>query len=123
MTIDEKRIKAAIFLKWTDVERATSNGMVCGKPPVGSGYVVGLNSMAWFNLDSDLNAMHEAEKVLDDKQKTEYSTFLFVLQGADLKRMQRDMDEDEQWWYVATATAPQRFEAFGLTLGLWKEGE
>jgi hypothetical protein len=54
---------------------------------------------------SDLNAMHEAEKVLTLEQKSVYCLELNKL------------------IYGMCATAAQRAEAFLKTLGLWEDGE
>lgn len=54
----------------------------------------------------DLNAMHEAEKVLNDDQ---WSTY------ADLLRL-----ECGHCFRLAAATAKQRAEAFLKTLNLWQ---
>ena len=54
---------------------------------------------------SDLNAMHEAEKVLTNIQRERYRTELIYHYGAG----------------DVFATAAQRAEAFLRTLNLWKE--
>ncbi len=56
-----------------------------------------------FDPLNDLNAMHEAEKVLSPDQGYEYATHLAVMGTG---------------W---SATAAQRAEAFLKCLGLWKE--
>ena len=56
---------------------------------------------------NDLNAMHEAEKVLTDEQKREYRICLFRLCDCYAGR-------------EVHATAAQRAEAFLKTLNLWK---
>jgi hypothetical protein len=65
------------------------------------------------NYFADLNAMHEAEKMLrrapDTFQPGGIGHYLCLL--------------DEMFDEPITSTAAQRAEAFGLTLGLWKEGE
>ena len=58
---------------------------------------------------NDLNAMHEAEKVLSPQQWTDYVTLLCA------------MTRDRNGEGLVFATAPQRAEAFLITLGLWKE--
>ena len=66
-----------------------------------------------------LNAMHEAEKVLSDLNHGLFRRLLFTSyynSGGDSDR--RTNDEAERW--RVSATAAQRAEAFGLTLGLWK---
>lgn len=70
---------------------------------------------------NDLNAMHEAEKVLSEYKLLSYGAELIRICGFD----------DAGWWWegisateaarVACATASQRAEAFLRTLGLWRE--
>lgn len=66
------------------------------------------------NYCSDLNAMHEAEKVLLKEWKDgcvlwlEYTHYLMLICSAHLSEH---------------ATARQRAEAFLRTLGKWEEGE
>jgi hypothetical protein len=66
------------------------------------------------NYLSDLNAMHEAEKILSSEQCYEYRRILdsptnFV-EGVHAAR-----------YYTFNATASQRAEAFLRTLNLWKD--
>ena len=56
---------------------------------------------------NDLNAMHEAEKTLFPAHEAEWYHKLHTICG-------------DSWRIALTATATQRAEAFGLTLGLWK---
>ena len=56
---------------------------------------------------NDLNAMHEAEKVLTSEQVTSY---VYSLESMN-----------EQWSTPAFATAFQRAEAFLRTIGKWEE--
>jgi hypothetical protein len=63
---------------------------------------------------SDLNAMHEAEKMLTDAQMSAYEREL----GALTCRLSMVDGPGYKLWH---ATAPQRAEAFLRTLGLWKE--
>ena len=56
---------------------------------------------------SDLNAMHEAEKVLTKEQRRKYVRTLFQTTNTD--------------WDSHCATAAQRAEAFLKTLNLWEE--
>lgn len=67
----------------------------------------------------DLNAMHDAEKVLPY-----YPDYLFHLReivGPFPEAMSEWGDHD--WADVVRATARQRAEAFLRTIGKWKEGE
>lgn len=63
---------------------------------------------------NDLNAMHEAEKMLDDDQWLEYMLNL-------LDKMHKHADRGK--WTVCrdcmSSAAAQRAEAFGMTLKLW----
>ena len=67
------------------------------------------------NYLNDLNAMHEAEKVLTDEQDLEYSESLEQVVGA---RFNSNNGEDMR--RLRSATAAQRAEAFLRTLNLWK---
>jgi hypothetical protein len=68
---------------------------------------------AWHPLPdhlNDLNAMHEAEKMLVSLQWVSYS-----------RRLQTLCDESVTW--PIHATASQRAEAFLRTIGKWKESK
>jgi hypothetical protein len=58
---------------------------------------------------NDLNAMHDAEKVLTSEQVTSYVDSLESM--------------NERWSTPAFATASQRAEAFLRTIGKWKEAK
>ena len=58
---------------------------------------------------SDLNAMHEVEKVLTEPQQQRYLELLFNNFGKN------------GVWMVCHATAAQRAEAFLRTLNLWTD--
>jgi len=64
---------------------------------------------------SDFNAMHEAEKVLTEKQIRSYA---FIL--AQVLDTSPTVDLDDQVSNIH-ATAAQRAEAFLRTIGKWKE--
>lgn len=80
------------------------------------------DSNAGWELDSipdylnDLNAMHEAEKVLTDEQDLEYSEALEQVVGARF-----GCNNAEDMRRLRSATAAQRAEAFLRTLGKWKD--
>ena len=67
---------------------------------------------------NDLNAMHEAKKVLTDDQRFAMSCLLKDLVG---KGKFWACCESECWSLIAYATAAQRAEAFLRTLNLWKD--
>jgi hypothetical protein len=67
---------------------------------------------AWHPLPdylNDLNAMHEAEKVLDKRQEDIMNSTLWDI-----------MDGRKYLWH---ATASQRAESFLRTVGKWKEAK
>jgi len=91
----------------------------CGwKPTRSTGFIMDgwshpSKGTEWFPTSSlpdylnDLNAMHEAEKVLTPDEKTDY--IRLVNKG------------DFGYRRLAFATATQRAEAFLRTLGFWKD--
>jgi len=67
---------------------------------------------------NDLNAMHEAEKVLTEEQDLEYSEALEqVVEGRFVTNNAEDMRR------LRSATAAQRAEAFLRTIGKWEEAK
>ena len=63
---------------------------------------------------SDLNAMHEAEKVLSATQRITYADQLCIIWTG------RDDRAVPIWFWITEATAAQRAEAFLKTLGKWE---
>lgn len=63
---------------------------------------------------NDLNAMHEAEKVLSDQQTFFYCNTLERIVNAAIK-------DSKSAWQYSMATAAQRAEAFLRILNLWTE--
>jgi hypothetical protein len=61
---------------------------------------------------NDLNAMHEAEAILTEKQRLFYHVKLMKLQKADFVA---------GFWFLIYATAAQRAEAFLRTINKWEE--
>ena len=61
---------------------------------------------------NDLNAMHEAEKLLPARHR---ATYVYWLNAGYA------VGDAEDTWLVATTTASQRAEAFLRTLGKWEE--
>lgn len=108
MIQEQKRIKIAEACGWREVRLSTQQEhhlksyrtIVIGRP---SGSVS--NTKVAPDYFSDLNAMHEAEKVLTTEQWLSYWSFL--------SEVLKDTS-------ILHATAAQRAEAFGLTLNLWK---
>jgi hypothetical protein len=64
---------------------------------------------------SDLNAMHQAERVLTQQQRIEYVRELgYIWTGRNDRAI-------PNWWFVHDATAIQRAEAFLRTIGKWED--
>lgn len=74
------------------------------------------------NYFHDLNAMHEAEKSIPVILQDRYVHFLAEA-VIDFRLTKFKKLRNELIFIVARATAANRAEAFGLVLGLWKEGE
>ena len=62
---------------------------------------------------NDLNAMRDAEMVLEPDQITDYLEWLGMCSG----------DDAHQVWAYVHATAAQRAEAFLLTIGKWESAK
>jgi len=62
---------------------------------------------------NDLNAMHEAEDVMTEMQRCDYSNHLY-----DLARKHQEVTK--KWRYLSM-TAAQRAEAFLRTINKWEE--
>lgn len=102
MTKDEKRIKIAEACGWTSCQLICGDPM--GRPPNVTNQFKHLPD--YFN---DLNAMHEAEKVLSDSETEQYNDLLGSYLWSGCPASRRNFH----------ATAHQRAEAFGKTLNLW----
>lgn len=122
MTQDEKRIKIARACGWTCT--LDDNQFWRATRPDGS-----FTYELWCSQDNvwsagipdyfhDLNACAEMEKVLTANQANLYRKMLDGITGQAYVGSRHP-----HLCYGHHATATQRAEAFGLTLGLWKEGE
>ncbi len=105
MSPEQQRIKIAEACGWTkrDVDYGPRVGNLWISP---DGLTNGDSNTAFWIPDylNDLNAMHEAEKVLTPEQRVIY--------------WDRLQDVSEYSWHT---TAAQRAEEFLRTLNLWKE--
>jgi hypothetical protein len=99
MNPEQQRIAIAEACGWTEIERINSGefGGLRGVKPNGGRWIVP-------SYCRDLNAMHEAETVLNYEQFDEYYIQLAM-------KMSRPFH----------ATAAQRAEAFLKTLSLWRD--
>jgi hypothetical protein len=108
MTQEEKRIKLAEAGGWTKVHQSWTGQKKACIP--NDSQILPLP-----DYFTDLNAVHELEKVLTDEQWLEYREELrtAILGGIRLV---------SQWCKADLhATAAQRCEALGITLNLWKQ--
>jgi hypothetical protein len=121
MTPQEQNIAIAEACGWTIADQG-EDGAYLMRRPDGEGCEYwkddmhqACNILKMPSYTTDLNAMHEAEKVLSRGEH--YN------QTGGFGRYKTALAEvcDEQ--HPIDATAAQRAEAFGLTLGLWKHGE
>ena len=104
MTPEQQRIKIAEARGWTDAEIVNVGGKIMHGQTEVPDYL------------SDLNAMHEAEKVLTVAQRITYANQIgVVLSGGSVGRA------IPNWWFIHEATAAQRAEAFLRTLDKWEE--
>jgi hypothetical protein len=71
---------------------------------------------AFPNYSNDLNAMHEAEKILEYEKLGGYAAKLYEV----TKAHERGVTPNHNWLCVAQATARQRAEAFLRTIGIWE---
>lgn len=67
----------------------------------------------FFDPLNDLNAMHEAEKILNASQQLEYAMRLHKAHHSERHYLHND-------FFVCHAPAAQRAEAFLKTMNLWK---
>lgn len=71
---------------------------------------------------NDLNAMHEAEKTLDDDQRVEYVRRLTDCDFVEPEELDMLIEHsDRDLWQSAHATAAKRAEAFLKTIGKWED--
>jgi hypothetical protein len=78
-----------------------------------------LNYQILPNYLNDLNAMHEAEKVLTKANWGGYAAELYKITDAH----NHGMSPNHHWLVVAFSTAAQRAEAFLRTIGKWEEAK
>ena len=71
------------------------------------------------NYLNDLNAMHEAEKMLTKANWGGYAAELYRITDAH----NHGISPNHHWLAVAFSTASQRAEAFLRTIGKWEEAK
>jgi hypothetical protein len=114
MKPESQRIAIAEACGWIDIKPSGRlDGQILAYPP--KNFIVG-NREELPNYLNDLNAMHEAEKVLTSEQRFSYVEELEKILGLTDEVICSVIS-----WITAHATAAQRAEAFLRTLGLWKD--
>lgn len=112
MTDDEMRIAIAEAEGWTKIRMTIKGAGAPERRPSPHGWCRGRKYEAPLpNYLGCLNAMHEAEKVLDGKQRFDYINNL-----ANLTYPKQWSGNEMPDWYSHHATAKQRAEAFCRTL-------
>lgn len=120
MSDDEINAAIAESLGWSLVGTSIRAGRPPGADYVGSEFIP--------NYCTDLNAMHEAEKVLDgvhswNGEEHHYNAeeaYMGHLTNIIVRNSGQKISDD---WQLVCATARQRAEAFLRTLGKWKEAQ
>jgi hypothetical protein len=113
MSPEQQQIAIATACGWINVAPV----IVKNVKHEGDDITVGISSDDGWIPDylGDLNAMHEAEKVLTAAQRITYADQLCILwTGSDDRAV-------PIWFWLTEATAAQRAEAFLRTLRLWQE--
>lgn len=107
MKPEQQQIAIAEACGWAKCEHLASLDLTTGIPPVNNPPKYGTYENGRAQLPdylNDLNAMHEAEKVLTHEQFDDYYVRLCIVMSRPYH-----------------ATAAQRAQAFLRTLGLWEE--
>ena len=114
--MNDKQINIAIAeaCGWKDISHRKFMTPLGNKPTGPNSYTV---DQPVPRYTTDLNAMHEAEKMLDDPQTEEFVNNLCRILDFTTNEPWQDYDV----FQVVHTTARQRAEAFLKTLNLWKD--
>ena len=115
MTLEQQRIAIAEACGWEYCRYIEGLRNVCGIPPNSwkGNYISGLD-VAWTpDYLNDLNAMHEAEKILPDNNQMKF-------RGELVDMMRPKYGFESACLLAIHATAAQRAEAFLRTTGKWE---
>ncbi len=117
MTPEQQRIKIAKACGWTDFNSAKHEGAIqYGRKPLSR-----FDSWEIPDYLNDLNAMHEAEKTLNDDDLYLYGNILDGITHSKIPMCYVNGPKAGMYPELFRATAAQRAEAFLKTLNLWKE--
>ena len=114
MKPEAQRIAIAEACGWKEI--TAQNWIPLGIPPTRRHGVEYIPSYL-----KDLNAMHEAEKVLTPEQLSDYASY--IIRAARHKEGIEDHESHYPVPFALHATAAQRAEAFLKTLNLWEDDE
>ena len=110
MTDQQINIAIAESLGWTNINHGTVQ--YTARMPNGKWDIIP-------NYTADLNACHEFEKMLDDKQLARYAQQ--IIGSARRKMNIPDHESHYPVPFIISATARERCEAYLRTLGRWIE--
>ena len=111
MKPEAQQLAIAEACGWKKYDNPHENDWHRYSAPIGTSPFLGRHALPdYFN---DLNAMHEAEKMLTEEQRIAYSDCTYDIA---LKAQK----ETGKWRWISL-TAAQRAEAFLRTLGKWEE--
>jgi hypothetical protein len=117
---EKQQIAIAEACGWTTHENPHDNSCHRYSAPKGTSPFLGRHALP--NYLNDLNAMHEAEKVLTNDDADSGSQWSYVQQLIDITKAE-SMEMHREVFIVSTATAAQRAEAFLRTLGKWEDAK
>lgn len=115
MNAEKQIIAIAEACGWTQIQNCNTmaiSGIWRGYPPTGA--IIGQKALLP-NYLFDLNATHEAEKILNENQREYYWNLL--LREVDPP----DESDDSSRWLCAHANADHRARALLKTIGKWEE--
>jgi hypothetical protein len=121
MSPEKQRIAIAMACGWTDIRRQR---LYLGDQDLWGTKLIGgekhRNRLPDYH--NDLNAMHEAEKVLTYEQKEQFVFWMnHIHPSADIHHSDTQKDFRLEVFSLVHSPASQRCEAFLRTLGLWEE--
>lgn len=130
MKDEQINIAIAEACGWEDVSDSGFSGLNLGIPPASENLTTTrnwecVNGVGYYEIkdySQDLNAMHEAEKVLTEQPQL----LCYYGKLVSIVRRERGIDEFEQHYqclFTTHATARERAEAFLRTIGKWEESE
>ena len=122
MTPEQQRIAIAEACGWTRVKTVVA--YIRSEPfddwTGPDGYHHGITGPMISDYPNDLNAMHEAEKMLKWEQRKQYHDLLADIAGFSCCEADTQEETYLDWnCRICHATAAQRAEAFLKTLNLW----